>query len=240
MEQLIKRSGIDAQNCFLAGNQPFFCHLHGNLQRSLRGSLAGARLQHPQFAVLDGEFEILHVGIVLLKPLRNGAELGKRRRHDLFQRWLVRSRCDTCFFGDVLRRANTGNDVLALRVDQKLAVELLFAGRWIAREGNPRRRPIAHIAEYHRLNADGRSPALRNVVQAAIGDRAGIHPAGKNRADRAPKLLFRILRERLFQFLFDLGLIEGNDILPVVGSSAVSTSWPRLAFVSSRISSKTE
>ncbi len=36
-----------------------------------------------------------------------------------------------------------------------------------------------------------------DVVQAAIGDGARVHPAAEHRADRAPELLLRVLRERL-------------------------------------------
>ncbi|KTT89630.1 hypothetical protein NS44R_14985, partial [Mammaliicoccus sciuri] len=76
----------------------------------------------------------------------------------------------------VLRRADAGDDVLALGVDQELAVELALAGRRVARERNAGRRGLAHVAEHHRLHVDRGAPRLRNVVQLAIGHRAGVHP----------------------------------------------------------------
>src|SRR5579872_7429308 len=97
----------------------------------------------------------------------------------------------------MLRRANARDDVLTLRVDEILAIELGHAGRRVAREGDAGRAIIAHIAEDHRLNVDRRSPIRRNFMEAAVGDRALIHPRAEHRADRAPKLLLRILRERL-------------------------------------------
>jgi hypothetical protein len=39
---------------------------------------------------------------------------------------------------DLLRRADAGDDVLALRVNQKFAVEDLLAGGWVAREADTR------------------------------------------------------------------------------------------------------
>ena len=96
----------------------------------------------------------------------------------------------------VLRRADAGDHVLALRIDQELAVERLLAGRRVAGEGDAGRRGLAHVAEHHGLHVDGGAPALGNVVQAAIGDGARVHPAREHRADRAPELLLRVLRER--------------------------------------------
>src|SRR5262249_61061140 len=40
--------------------------------------------------------------------------------------------------GDLLRGADAGDHVFALGIDQELAVELLLAGRWIAREDDAR------------------------------------------------------------------------------------------------------
>ena len=192
-------------------------HLDGDLQRRLGGALARARLQHPELAALDGEFEILHVAIVLLQPIRDIDEGGERLGHQLLQRRLVGAGRDAGGLGDVLRRADAGNDVLALCIHQELAVELLFAGRRIAGEGNAGRRRVAHIAEHHGLHVDRGAPALGDIVQLAVGDGAMVHPAGKDRADRAPELLLRLLRKRLAQFLLDLRLVERDHLLPFGG-----------------------
>jgi hypothetical protein len=60
---------------------------------------------------------------------------------------------------------------------------------------------VAHIAEHHRLHVDRRAPGFRDVVQHAVGDGARHHPAFEHRADRAPKLIVRILREGFSQHL---------------------------------------
>ena len=51
--------------------------------RRLGGALAGARLQHPQLAALDGELEVLHVAVVLFEPVADADECGERLRHQL-------------------------------------------------------------------------------------------------------------------------------------------------------------
>ena len=189
-------------------DQPFPRHVDGDLQRRLGGALAGARLQHPQLAALDGEFEVLHVAVVLFQPVGDVDEGGEGLRHQLLQRRLVGAGGDARRLGDVLRRADAGDDVLALRVDQELAVEQLLAGRGIAGEGDAGGRGLAHIAEHHGLDVDRRAPAFGNVVQPPVGDGAVVHPARKHGADRAPELLVRILRKRLAEFFLDLGLVE--------------------------------
>ena len=124
-------------------NHAFVGHLDGDADRGSAGALAVARLQHVEFAVLDGELEILHVAIMLFKTAGDLFELLVGVGHDRFQ---IRDR---------LRRANAGHHVLALRVDQELAPEYFFAGGGIAREADARAGIIAHIAEHHGLDVRG-------------------------------------------------------------------------------------
>ena len=140
----------------------------------------------------------------------------KHRRQRRLHRRLLRARLDPRHLGNVLRGANAGDDVFALGVDQELAVERVLAGRRIAGEGDAGRRGLAHVAEDHRLDVDGRAPGGGNVLQTPIGFRTGIHPAAEDRADRAPQLLLRILRERLAGNLLDLGLVGLDDLLPIL------------------------
>ena len=214
MQQLVERGRIDARDRFLLGDQLLLRELDRDAQRRLGGALAGAGLQHPQLALLDREFEVLHVAVVLFEHAVDAREFRESGRHRAFHRRLVGARFLARGLGDLLRRANAGDDVLALRIDQKLAVELLLAGRGIAREGDAGRRGVAHIAEHHRLHVDRGAPAFRNVVQAAIGDGALVHPRAEHRADRAPQLLVRILRERLAALLLDARLVARRRALP--------------------------
>ncbi len=119
--------------------------------------------------------------------------------------------------GDLLRGADAGDHVFALGIDQELAVELLLAGRWIAREGDARRRGLAHVAEHHGLHVDRGAPAFRNTVQAPIGDGALVHPGPEHGADRAPQLLMRVLRERRSVLLLEPLLVAADQIDPVIG-----------------------
>ena len=218
MQQLIEPAELDAQQRFVAVDQALLRHLDGNAQRGLGRTLTAARLQHPEFAALDGKLHVLHVAVVCFELLRCFDELPEHFRHDRLHRRFVGFCRDARRFRYVLRRADTGDDVLTLRVHQKLAVKLLVAGRGIAREGNASRRGLAHIAEDHRLHIHRCAPALGNVVQAAIGDRALVHPRSKHGADRAPELLARILRERLAALALDDALVFADDLAPLRGA----------------------
>ena len=116
---------------------------------------------------------------------------------------LIRLRQLLLQLGDRLRRPDAGDDVLALRVDQELAVELLDAVRRIARERDARSRLIAGVAVHHRLHVDGRAPLRRDVVLAAVDDRAIVHPGAEHGADGAHQLIPRRRREVLAGALLD-------------------------------------
>ena len=208
---------IDAQHRLLARDQPFVGELDRDAQRGLGGALAGARLQHPQLALLDREFEVLHVAVVPLERVVDALELGIGFRQRRFHRRLVGARLLARRLADLLRRADAGDHVLALRVDEEFAVQLLLAGRGIAREGDAGRRGLAHVAEHHGLHVDRGAPAFRNAVQAAVGVGALVHPGAEHRADRAPQLRVRILREGLAQLLLHALLVALDELGPVVG-----------------------
>ena len=93
-------------------------------KRRLGGALARAGLQHPELAALDGELEVLHVAVVPLQEAVDAHQLRVGLRHRPLHGGLVRAGGDAGRFGDVLRRADAGDHVLPLGVDQELAVEL--------------------------------------------------------------------------------------------------------------------
>ncbi len=76
MQQLVERERLDAQHRLFLADQPFMGKLDGDAQRRLGGALAVARLQHPQLALLDGEFEVLHVAVMTLERVVDARELG--------------------------------------------------------------------------------------------------------------------------------------------------------------------
>ncbi|MCY1233682.1 hypothetical protein D9M72_462340 [compost metagenome] len=172
MQQLVERGRIDAGDGLLLGNQALLRHIDGDLQRCLGGALARARLQHPERAALDGELQILHVAVVTLQRITDRPKLGEGFRHQLFERRLVGTGGETRGLGDVLRRANAGNNVFALRVDEELAVELVLAGRRVAAQalGTARHREGAEADQLHRF-------ATRQRVRQ-VGD-GGVERAGR-------------------------------------------------------------
>ncbi len=176
VQQLIEGERINAQHRIALGDQPFIGKLDRDAQCSLRSTFSRTRLQHPELALLDGELEVLHVAVVALESVVDALELGVGLGQRVFHRRLVGARLLACLLADFLRRANAGDDVLALRVDEKFAVELLFARRRVAREGDAGRRGVAHVAENHGLHVDGRAPAFRKIVKLAVGDGALVHP----------------------------------------------------------------
>ena len=97
---------------------------------------------------------------------------------------------------DRLRRADAGDDVLALRVDEELAVELLLAGGRVPREADAGRRAVAGVAEHHHLHVDGGADVIRDVVDAAVLLRARVHPRAEHGVARHRQLLARVLRKR--------------------------------------------
>ncbi len=124
MQELVERAWLDAAHRILARNEALVRHFDRAAQRGLRGALAVAGLQHPQFAALDRELEVLHVAVVLLEKLGGGDELAEHLGHQRFERGLVGMGRLPRRLGDVLGRADAGHDVFALGVDEKFAVEL--------------------------------------------------------------------------------------------------------------------
>ena len=119
--------------------------------------------------------------------------------------------------GDLLRGADAGYDILALGVDEVFAVEEVFTRRGVAREGYARRRVAAHVAEYHGLYGDGRSPLGGDVVELAVEDGAVVHPRTEYGAYGAPELIPGTCREVLAGLLLDGSLEVPDQLLQVVG-----------------------
>src|SRR5262249_43275238 len=146
-------------------------------------------LEQIELALLDRELEILHVAEVLLELLVDRHELSVRRRKSLLERVRASGRP----FADGVRRADTGDDILALSVGQPLAEEALLSGRWIASERDAGAGAFTEVAEDHRLHVARGAPALREIVHAAVDLGARVVPALEDRTDRAPELLVRVV-----------------------------------------------
>ena len=111
-------SGLMREHRVFFGDELLVGHVHGHVERRGRCALAGPRLQHVKRAVLDGELHVLHVAVVFLKFFSNFFELPVDLGHQLLH------------FGQVHRRADARDHVLALGVDQIVAIENASRRNW--------------------------------------------------------------------------------------------------------------
>ncbi len=183
--------------------------LGGLIDRDLecggRRALAGAALQHVELLILDGEFEVLHFVVVALKDGADGTELVVSLGHVLMQT------------GQLQRRADAGDHVLALGVNQVVAIELVGAGVGIAGEADARARLVALVAEDHLHDVDGRTLEVGDLFNAAIGDGLVGFPTVEDGHDRAPELGHGILRELLALLRLVERLELGAQFLEALG-----------------------
>ena len=122
-KHLVQLVGRHAANGRLPVDQPFLFHFDGKANSSQPGALSIASLKHEDLALLDREFEILHVFEMALQDFADSLQLIECFRQMILQ---LRHR---------LRRANARDHVFTLRVDQEFAIEDLFSCCRIAREG---------------------------------------------------------------------------------------------------------
>ena len=122
MEERINIVRRDTQNRLFPGDQAFIRHIHGDLDCRLGRALAGAGLEHPETAALDGELHILHVLVVLFKPGRDIHELLIGLGHLVVE------------MHDRIRVADAGDHILTLGVDEIFTHHQFFAGGRVAGE----------------------------------------------------------------------------------------------------------
>ena len=185
MQELVQRRWLDAGDRGLLVDLVLLAEVDRDLQRRRRGALAVAGLQDIELALLDRELDVLHVRIMAFQPLADLDQLPVGVRHRLFHRRQVALALQARGLGQVLRRADARDDVLALGVDQVLPVEGVLAGRRVAGEGDPGRAVVAHIAKHHGLDVDGGAPSFQGC--RAAGDRcsrAGFASCRRRRRSR--------------------------------------------------------
>ena len=91
--------------------------------------------------------------------------------------------------------ADAGDHVLALGVDEEVAVLALGAGGGVTGEPDPGARLVVAVAEHHGLDVDGRAEVVRDALVVAIGDGAGPVPRAEHRLDGAAQLGVGVLGE---------------------------------------------
>ena len=188
---------LDPADRFFLGDQSFFNHIDGDADLGLRRALAVAGLQHPQLAVLDGELDVLHVAVVLLKLLGDVGELSIGLRHLLLE------------LSDLLGVADARNHILTLSVGQVVALDLRIAGIAAAGHRHAGGGVVAHVAEDHGDDVDRRPEVVRDLGRVAIVDGALSVPGAKDRLGGQPELLERIVREVASGLVAD-DLLEGR------------------------------
>jgi hypothetical protein len=185
MQELIQLVRGHALDRLTRLDQLLLDHFHGDPYRGRPRPLAAPHLKHPELVVLDGEFEIEHVAVVLLETPHDLDELGVALGHLLLERLAVRG---ACALADGVRGPHPGHHILALRVHEVLAVEEVLAGRRVARERDPGCAVLPHVAEDHGLDVHGRSPVVGVTVHVPVMGRAVVIPAAEHGEDRIPQL----------------------------------------------------
>ncbi len=194
VQQRIQIARVDHRHGFLLGFHAFLYKIDGDLQRGGRGALAAAALQHIELFIFDGKLHILHVVVVILQRV---AHLDKFR---------IRLGEFGLHLRNGHRGAHAGHNVLALRVLQELAHQLLLAGGRIARKGNACAGFVVQVAEHHRHHVHGRAPGIGDVVVAAVNVRTGVIPGTEHGFDGQLQLLDGLGREILAQLLLIFAL----------------------------------
>ncbi len=205
VQELVELGRVDAGDGLVAGDEGLLDHLRGHAQRGARRAFAGARLEQEEFALLDGELDVLQLAVVRLEPVERLDKLlehlGHEPRHPL----------------DRLRRSDPRDDVLALRVLQELAVQPALARRRVAREADTSARALAAVPEHHLHDVDRGPEIVRDLVRLPVDLRARRVPGVEDRAVRALQLRRGVLRERRPGLgLVDLGE-RGDELAEVVG-----------------------
>ena len=92
-------------------------------------------------------------------------------------------------------RPDAGDDVLALGVGQVLAVEHLLARVGVAGERDAGAGVVAHVAEHHRHDVDGRAEVVGDLLAVAVVVGALAEPRREHGLDREVELLVGVGRE---------------------------------------------
>jgi len=114
----------DAGEGLVHGDELLIDQLSGHAEGCRRGALADAGLQEPQLAALDGELDVAQVAVVGLQAAHDGAQL------------VVGGLVQALEVGQGQGVADAGDDVLALGVDQVVAVDAGAPGGGVAGEAH--------------------------------------------------------------------------------------------------------
>jgi hypothetical protein len=181
--QLGQLGAGDTLDCLVRADPALVDELDGDPERGRRGALADPGLEHPQLAALDGELDVAQVAVVLLQLGHDAGEL------------LVRGRVEVAELFQLHGVADAGDDVLALRVLQVVAVDAGGAGGGVAGERHAGAGVHAQVAEDHGADVHGGAEVVRDPLLAPVQLGALAVPGVEHGTDREVHLLARVLRE---------------------------------------------
>mmetsp|Transcript_17991 Transcript_17991/g.34037 ORF Transcript_17991/g.34037 Transcript_17991/m.34037 type:complete len:284 (-) Transcript_17991:3005-3856(-) len=150
--------GLYLEQGFVGRAQAFVDQVAGNLQGRFARALTATALQHPQLAVFDGEFDILHILEMIFELV------------DIFQKLFVGRREGFFHDGNVLGRTNTRDHVFSLGIDQVFTSQFLYSRAWITRKGHTGTRTISEVTKDHGLNVTGSSKQVGDVINLTVLD----------------------------------------------------------------------
>ncbi len=132
VENLVKLGRRNPHHGCLLIDHLLVNHVHRHPQGGQTGSLSDPALEHPEMTLLDGELDVLHVMEVLLESQADVIKFLVNLRHGGLQRLEILVLL--CLGGLVerIRGTDSGDDILALRIDQPFTVEFVVSGGRIA------------------------------------------------------------------------------------------------------------
>ncbi len=125
VQDFVKLLRSDSHHCGLLVDHTLVEHIDGHLQCGQTCTLADTALEHPELALLDGELDVLHIAEVLLQMSADIVEFCIYLRHSCFQRCEMAVVIILRSLVERVRCTDTGNYVLALGIDEPLAIELV-------------------------------------------------------------------------------------------------------------------
>eukprot|EP00906_Rhabdomonas_costata_P032591 RCo045908 len=147
VQQLVELLGLHSGDRLVLLQNTLLHHVHGDLHRGERRTLAVPCLQHVHLLLLDGELHVLHVSVVALQQVLDVHQLLVGRGHVLLQRGelshavslgdvVLLGPVNGHLLGDLLGSANPGNHVLALGVDEVLPIVLVLPSAGVPGEAH--------------------------------------------------------------------------------------------------------
>ena len=205
MQQLVELARVDPRYRLLMRDHPLCGHLDCDAKRSTGRALACPRLQKVQPALLDRELDVLHVTVVALEPVERRRQLREGLRQPV------------AHHRDRLGRPNARDDVLALRVDEELAIQHRFARRRVAGEAHAGTGALALVAEHHLHDVHRRADVVGNLVGSPVDLGPRRVPGVEDRPVGPAQLLARVLREARADLLLVDPLERPDQLAQIVG-----------------------